>query len=108
MKKNLVLLGLVVWFLSGVTLFILQIYWFDQWWGLWGVIASLFLAPLSQIFPLLYWLKEGFPLLYMTIWLFGLLGLFTSIRSVKSTFRQKFGRQHKKVERDFIDLDPED
>ena len=62
-------------YLPGLVLFLFELYWFSEWWGMGGVIASVAIPPLAALFPFIYLVKEGFSLLYFGLWGVCLLGL---------------------------------
>lgn len=64
-----------IWIISGIVMVLFEVFWFYQWWGFAGVIASLVLFPLAAIFPFIYLVKEGFSMLYFGVWGLGILGI---------------------------------
>ncbi|PIZ62215.1 hypothetical protein COY16_05025 [Candidatus Roizmanbacteria bacterium CG_4_10_14_0_2_um_filter_39_13] len=68
-------IGIALFGLVGVYMYIVEIIAFAQWWGLTGIVVSFMIPPLAVIFPFIYWVKEGvFPLTYLTAWIIGLVG----------------------------------
>lgn len=87
-------LGYAVFSLSGLLMWLFQMYWFLEWWGLLGIITGLMLPPLASLFPFIYWWQESFPVAYILIWLAGFMGLLIggilSRRLIKQNIKSAF------------------
>jgi len=76
MRKILRVLGMVMFYGSGLFMFI---FWFQamtKWLGFLGSLLAVFIAPGLIIFPIIFWIVEKvFPVTYFAIWGLGLLGM---------------------------------
>lgn len=63
---------------SAIVMFLIEEYWFMQWWEAAGVFAAVMIPPLLLVFPFIFLVKEGFSVIYFGVWAAGLLGLFTA------------------------------
>lgn len=61
----------LVYMLAIFILFLIEVYYFLQWWGLLGLIVALVAFPLPLIFPFIYWFMADFSVLLFGIWAFG-------------------------------------
>jgi hypothetical protein len=68
-------LGSALFFIAGAVLFIFEIYWFNQWWGGTGVVIAVLVPPVAAFFPLHYFAREDFSVLYFGIWAAALAGM---------------------------------
>jgi len=75
MKKILRVMGMIMFYGSGLFMFI---FWFramSEWLGCFGSFLAILVAPGLVIFPIIFWIVEGvFPVMYFAIWGFGVLG----------------------------------
>lgn len=69
-------MGQLLYWTSGIVLFIFEMVWFYRWWDVGGVIVAFFVPPLAALFPFIFLFKEGFSLLYFGVWAVGLLGMY--------------------------------
>lgn len=100
-----IVIGYGLFTLSGAAMWLFSMYWFLQWWGLLGILAALLVPPLATLFPFIYWWQESFPVVYILIWLVGVLGLALGVAITGSMFRKKLrssGRK-KSPKREFIE-----
>jgi hypothetical protein len=67
-------LGFAVFALSGLAMFVLELFWFYTWWGIWGLIAAFAVPPLVGVFPFVLLFMEGFSPLYFGLWGLGFAG----------------------------------
>lgn len=68
-------IGMAMYMLSGLLMFIFWIVAMKTWLGFIGVILAIIFCPGLVIFPIVFWIVEGvFPTTYFLIWGFGLLG----------------------------------
>jgi hypothetical protein len=76
MRGGLSGVGLAIFLLAGFPMLYFYLITLYHWWGLLGVTAGLVVAPLSLIFPFVYWGIEGSaPVTYLAWWGVGLAGL---------------------------------
>ena len=72
-------IGMVVFVIASLVLWYFTMSGFYEWWGSGGVIAGFVLAPISAVYPFLFWFKEGvFPVLYFAVWAVGIVGYVVS------------------------------
>lgn len=72
-------IGMVMYIISGLLMFIFWIGAMKMWLGFIGVFLAFILVPGLVIFPIIFWIVEGvFPITYFLIWGLGLLGLVIS------------------------------
>lgn len=72
-------LGKILFFGSGIILYLVSIYFYYLWFGGLGALLALFVPPFAELFPFVYLLVIGFTpgfLLIVIVWLIGLVGLF--------------------------------
>jgi len=68
--------GMGLFFLAGLIMYISEVVFFSQWWGFTGLVVGFLAAPVAALFPFIYWFKVGiFPTFYFVLWGIGLLGL---------------------------------
>ncbi len=73
-RNTLVFIGYGAFIVTGVAMFLFEIYWFNAWWGVFGLIVAVVVAPLAAMFPFIYLVKEGFSLFYFGLWGLGIAG----------------------------------
>ena len=73
-RKLLVVVGFSTFALTGIAMFLFQLYWFTSWWGVIGLLIAVGIAPGAAIFPFVFFLFEGFSLLYFGMWILGFAG----------------------------------
>ena len=74
LRRVAVGLGMTTFILSGIALFVFELYWFNIWWGGFGVFVGVFLAPAAALFPFIYLALEGFSPFYFGLWGLGFAG----------------------------------
>lgn len=75
MRTVLKAVGYVIFFGAGVWMWVYAMIWFNRWWGSGGLVIAIFVPPVGELFPFIYWFKESFPSSYFVIWGVGLLGI---------------------------------
>lgn len=79
MKNLLSILGTVVFFGSGLLMWIVYVGSLANWFGFIGFVVGVITTPGAVIFPLIYWFVEGvFPVGYFLLWGVGLAGMFVA------------------------------
>lgn len=79
MKNLLSILGTVVFFGSGLLMWIVYVGSLANWFGFIGFVAGVLTTPGAVVFPLIYWFIEGvFPVGYFLLWGVGLAGMFVA------------------------------
>lgn len=69
-------IGMAMWIISGLLLFVFWIGAMKVWLGVLGIILAFVLTPGVVIFPIVYWFVEGvFPTTYFILWGLSLLGM---------------------------------
>lgn len=86
------MLGFIIFGASSIAMWVFQIYWFLEWWSLLGLLAGLFIPILATLFPLIYWMQEGFPTLYLLIWLLGIGSLSLGIAASQFLVKKEIGK----------------
>jgi hypothetical protein len=79
-------LGKILFWGSGIILYLLSIYSYYLWFGGLGALAALIVPPLAELFPFVYLFLVGFTpefLLIIIIWLVGLVGVFMNAAANK-------------------------
>lgn len=77
MRKLGSFIGSVLFYGSGLLMFIFWVGSMSDWLGVLGTIISIVIAPGLVIFPLVYWIVEGvFPIMYFVIWGIGIAGMY--------------------------------
>lgn len=77
MKNIISILGTIVFFGSGLLMWLVYIIAFTNWFGFFGFVVGVLTTPGAIIFPLIYWFIEGvFPVVYFLLWGVGLAGMF--------------------------------
>jgi hypothetical protein len=72
----LALLGVALYSLSGLILWIFMAFAFVHWWGVIGIVASFIFTPGIVVFGFIFWLVEHrFPVEYFVVWAIGIVGL---------------------------------
>ena len=67
--------GSIFFYGMGVVLLVYSVIFYYALWGFWGVIGSLVLFPLVEIFPIVAWIVTGsFPGLIFALWGIGIVG----------------------------------
>jgi hypothetical protein len=70
-------IGMAMYIISGLLMFIFWVGAMKMWLGFIGVFLALILCPGLVIFPIVFWIVEGvFPINYFLIWGIGILGVF--------------------------------
>ncbi len=69
------ILGYIVFYICGIIMWGLELYWFYQWWDIGGILIAIFIPPLAVIFPFIYLIKVGFASTYFIVWGLGVLSL---------------------------------
>ena len=55
---------------------IIEVRWFNEWWGVGGLVGGIVGSPiLGPIFPIIFWIKAEFSLLYFGLLALALVGL---------------------------------
>lgn len=74
-------IGGVVFFVAGILMFIIELFWFNYWWGTPGLLGGIFVPPLAAAFPFIFLVKEGaFSLFYFGLWGIGIIGALLASR----------------------------
>ena len=69
-------IGMAMYIISGLLMFIFWIGAMKMWLGFFGVFLAFILCPGLVIFPIVFWIVEGvFPTSYFLIWGIGILGI---------------------------------
>jgi len=69
-------IGIIMWVISGILMFIFWFMAMSQWLGFFGIILALILSPGLVVFPIVFWIVEGvFPVFYFIVWGIGIIGL---------------------------------
>ena len=75
-------IGMVMYIIIGILMFIFWIIAWKSWLGFFGVILGIILVPGVVIFPIIFWIVEGvFPTTYFIMWGLGILGMIIAARS---------------------------
>lgn len=68
-------IGYLLFFLSGISMFIFWVSALENWLGFIGIMLAIFLTPGLVLFPIIFWIVEGvFPLFYFIVWGVGIVG----------------------------------
>lgn len=69
------IIGMIMWIVTGILMFIFWFMAMSKWLGLLGSVLAFVLIPGLVIFPLVFWIAEGvFPTLYFILWGIGIIG----------------------------------
>lgn len=68
-------IGIAVFMICGIVMFVFEIIWFTRWWGGVGTLIGFFVPPVAAFFPFIYLFKEGFSLLYFGLWGLGIIAM---------------------------------
>lgn len=75
MRKIVRVVGIIMFLGSGLFMFIFWFVAMTKWLGFLGSVLAVLIAPGLVIFPIIFWIVEGFfPVTYFAIWGLGLLG----------------------------------
>lgn len=75
-QGSLCVLGIVIFFASGLLMFVFWLTTLYGWLGVVGLILGVIPTPGALLFPLVYWYVEGtFPTVYFAIWGVGPAGM---------------------------------
>jgi hypothetical protein len=75
MKKILRVVGMIMFYGSGLFMFLFWLRAMSAWFGSFGVFLAVVLCPGLVIFPIINWLVEGvFSVTYFSIWGLGVVG----------------------------------
>jgi len=67
--------GAIFFYGMGIVLLVYSVLFYYALWGIWGVIGTLVLFPLVEIFPIVAWIVTGdFPGLIFALWGIGIIG----------------------------------
>ena len=89
MRNILRVIGMIMFFGSGVFMFFFWLGAMSKWLGCFGLFLALFLSPGLVVFPAIYWIVEGvFPVMYFAIWGLGLVGMLIFGLSSKDLFKE--------------------
>lgn len=67
-------IGQAVGWICQTTVLVFEVYWCYQWWDTEGLVVGILGGPIiAFVFPFLYWFKEGFSLLYVSLWIVGII-----------------------------------
>ena len=67
--------GGIMFYGMGLVLLVFAVMFYYAMWGVWGVVGSLVLFPLVEIFPIVVWIITGsFPGLLFALWGVGIVG----------------------------------
>jgi hypothetical protein len=76
MKNIFRVVGMIMFYGSGLFMFIFWFHAMTKWLGFLGSLLAVFIAPGLIIFPIIYWIVEKvFPVTYFTIWGLGIVGM---------------------------------
>lgn len=75
MKALIGYLAYAAGIVAGLALYVFEIIWFYRWWDLIGVVASVMVPPLAAAFPIIYWVREGFTVSYLALFLIAIGGV---------------------------------
>lgn len=69
----------VAWAIGGlcqIAILVFEVYWCYKWWDTGGLVVGILGGPIiALVFPFLFWIKEGFSLLYFGLWTAGIVVL---------------------------------
>lgn len=69
------IIGSILFYGMGIVLLVYSVIFYYTLWGFWGVIGTLVLFPLVEIFPIVAWIVTGsFPGLIFALWGVGIVG----------------------------------
>jgi hypothetical protein len=72
-------ISIVIYWLSGAYIFFFYLLKLFDWWGFWGVIGGIIVAPGALLFPFLFWFMEGyFPWMIFSVWAVGMLAMYAA------------------------------
>ncbi len=84
MKTIGAIIGGIIFYGSGILMFIFWFLAMSKWLGFFGSILAFLLCPGLVIFPLVFWIVEGvFPTTYFMIWGIGIVGMIIMGLSMK-------------------------
>ena len=70
-------IGMAMYIISGILMFIFWLISMKMWLGFLGVVIAIIFCPGLVIFPIVFWIVEGvFPTMYFIMWGAGILGIF--------------------------------
>jgi hypothetical protein len=73
------IIGMILYWGSGILTFIFWLVALQGWLGFLGVILAFVLTPGVVVFPFVYWIVEGvFPTFYFILWGVGVIGIFVA------------------------------
>lgn len=67
-------LGNAIFLVSGLAMYVFEVMWFARWWDSFGLLVGIIAPPIAAAFPFIYLAKEGFSLLYFSVWAAGIGG----------------------------------
>ena len=74
--KFLKVLGYILFFGSGLYLYVMSLIFYYSLWGLLGLIIAIVVFPAAEIFPIVLWIiSKQFPLIIFLIWGIGWIGM---------------------------------
>jgi hypothetical protein len=69
----------------GIALYVLEILQYNDWWGVWGVLAAVLFPPMALAFPFVYALVEEISWVYFGLLALMPLGIFILARNPDET-----------------------
>lgn len=76
MRRILRVVGMIMWIGAGIFMFFFWFVAMSEWLGCFGSFLAVSIAPGLVIFPIIFWIVEGFfPVTYFAIWGLGILGM---------------------------------
>jgi len=73
-RKLRVIAGFATFGLAGIAMFLFQLYLFTSRWGISGLLIAVGVAPGAALFPVVFFIFEGFSLFYVGVWVLGFAG----------------------------------
>lgn len=87
MKKMLRVVGMITWYGAGLFMFLFWLGAMSDWLGCFGVFLAIVLCPGAIVFPIIFWIVEGFfPVTYFAIWGVGIVGMILYSLSSEDSF----------------------
>jgi hypothetical protein len=69
------IIGMILYIVSGILMFIFWLVAMSKWLGILGIILAILIAPGLVVFPIVFWIVEGvFPIMYFIMWGIGVVG----------------------------------
>jgi hypothetical protein len=68
-------IGKLIWYGFGLALYGLWVLSMFHWLGGIGAFIAVVAFPAAYVFPFVYWIVEGFPLLYLALWACSMVGV---------------------------------